>query len=114
MNLTNPVFTKNADQTSYHVTHPCVSCGHVTKGEIQASDLFQWRQGMAPQHAFPYLSSAQSEALFMSGICGFCWDNLYGHDDDEEEEDYEDTYTSGEQYYADYINSDSYIAYLNG
>lgn len=27
--------------------------------------------------------------------------------------DDDDTYTSGEQYYADYLNSDSNIAYLN-
>ena len=34
-----------------------------------------------------------------------------------EQEDYEDehdTYTSGADYYASYINSDSYINYLNG
>lgn len=117
MNLTSPVFTKNADQISYHVTHACPTCGHISKGEIQAPDLFKWNQGATAQTAFPYLSATQREALFVSGICGFCWPT-----DDEDAEDWvgldddtfeDDTYTSGEQYVSDYLNSDSNIAYLN-
>lgn len=116
MNLTDPVFTKSADHQSYHVTHAC-ACGHVSKGDIQAADLFKWRQGALPQAAFPYLSSTQIEALFITGMCGFCWADVFADEEEDDEPDefpYEHQSQSGEQYYADMINSDSYIAYLNG
>ena len=130
MNLTDPVFIKSDDQQTYHVTHACVSCGHVTKGDVPPPNVFQWRQGTAAQHAFPMLSATQVEALFMSGICGFCWDGLYGHDDEED-----DGYTADEMtrmgqaygelpadpddgyYYSgtgEWSGDDSYIDYLNG
>lgn len=120
--MIEPTFTDMYNGT-YHVTNPCVSCGHVTKADVQGPDLFQYRQGAMAQVAFPYLSATQREALFISGICGFCWDNLFPAEDDESEDwvgledDTFDDYPpsqSGEEFMAAYINSDSNIAYLNG
>lgn len=52
---------------------------------------------------------------------GYQWTDPLGHWHSIEagcdyrcEPDEDDTYTSGEQYMADYLNSDSNIAYLNG
>lgn len=110
--MIEPTFTK-MNEVTYHVTNPC-SCGHVTKADVESADVFQWRQGAMAQNAFPYLSVTQREALFISGICGFCWDAMFPDEDEEDDDGFPDTYTSGEQYMADYLNSDSNIAYLNG
>ena len=86
--MIEPTFTKMG-LDAYHVTNTCImpGCGHVTKGDVEAPQVFQWRQGASVQAAFPQLSTTQREALFVSGICGFCWDSLYPPED----EDYEDT-----------------------
>lgn len=111
--MIEPTFTK-MNEVTYHVTNAC-SCGFVTKADVESSDVFQWRQGAMAQNAFPYLSITQREALFISGICGFCWDDMFPEEDEDDgyEDEGHDEYTSGEQYMADYVNSDSNIAYLN-
>jgi hypothetical protein len=40
-------------------------------------DVFHWRRGLAVQKAFPYLSEALREALFISGCCPSCWDAMW-------------------------------------
>lgn len=104
--MIEPSFVNNYDDT-YTVSSIC-ACGQTTTATVPAPAVFQWRQGAFAQVAFPMLTADQREALFVTGICAKCWDRMFP------EEDEDDTYTSGEQYYADRHNSDSYINYLNG
>lgn len=74
-----------ADKTHQHKYHFTVNClGDCKKTytiTVFGPDLFAWNQGTHAQSAFPYLSDADRELLFMSGICGECWDKMF---DDEE------------------------------
>jgi hypothetical protein len=120
--MIEPTFT-NMYNGTYHVTNVCVmpGCGHVTKADVDGSQVFQWRQGTFAAQAYPGLSLTQIEALFVSGICGFCWDTLFP--DEEEDYDEPDMILMAEAFgegpgYGDSdpmgYNSDSYINYLNG
>lgn len=72
--MNTPNFTNNYNGT-YDVSATC-SCGRVTTAVIQGSDLFKYNQGAFAQVAFPYLTSDEREALFISGVCAHCWDRL--------------------------------------
>lgn len=107
--MIEPTFTKT-NEVTYHVTNACVHCGHVTKADVESARVFQWRQGTMAAAAFSNLSLTQVEALFVSGICGFCWNNLFpSEDEDYAEPDFSLLQDEDPMGY----NSDSYITYLN-
>ena len=72
--MITPTITSNFNDT-YTVSASC-SCGRETTAIVQGPDLFKYNQGAHAQDAFPYLSADKREALFISGVCGFCWDRL--------------------------------------
>ena len=55
----------------------CIKCAepqHITVGQ---ADLDAGQSGTNIQNAMPYLSADDREILF-SGICGECFDNMFG------------------------------------
>lgn len=79
--MINPAVVNNNDGT-YTVQHAC-QCGHVTVAEVDGYDFFRYYyQNEFVQVAFPYLSDATREALFISGVCAVCWHNMFGDDED--------------------------------
>ena len=55
----------------------CIKCAepqHITVGQ---ADLDAWQSGTNIQNAMPYLSADDREIL-ISGICGECFDKIYG------------------------------------
>ena len=55
----------------------CIKCAepqHITVGQ---ADLDTWQSGTNIQNAMPYLSADDREIL-ISGICGECFDKIYG------------------------------------
>lgn len=71
---------KSPDDRSRHQYHFEVrcrgECKELKKVTVNGPDLFDYNQGAFVQDAFPYLSAADRELLFMTGICGTCFDRL--------------------------------------
>lgn len=81
--MIEPFFTENHAEGTYTASTSCqMGCGHVTTATVEGYDLFRYRQGAFVQDAFPYLSAATREALFVSGVCAVCWHNMFGDDED--------------------------------
>lgn len=78
--MIEPTWTENYVTGSYTATQIC-ACGQETRATVAGAELFRFRQGAHVQDAFPHLTADQREALFISGICGTCWDNLFGDED---------------------------------
>ncbi len=60
----------------------CPICGHAHEVEVNEMDYWDWKDGALVQDAFPYLSANEREIL-ISGICPFCWDNMFGEEVEE-------------------------------
>lgn len=77
--MIEPNFVNNYDDT-YTVSSVC-SCGNVTAATVPGRAVFAWRQGAFVQTAFPMLDADTREALFISGVCGICWNDIMGDDE---------------------------------
>ena len=55
----------------------CPVCGKVSEISVEVNDYIDWQNGKLTQNAFPYLSASEREML-ISGVCGDCWDNMFG------------------------------------
>lgn len=76
-----PKITDNYDGT-YTVRRNCVRCKCESVGVVTGPELFAYRQGSFVQDAFPSLHAAQREALFISGVCPVCWDEMFSDEED--------------------------------
>ena len=65
----------------------CPHCGHVSTIKVDGNDYFDWMCGGLAQNCFPYLDASERE-LIISGLCFKCQDEIFGSDEDEDE-DYE-------------------------
>ena len=54
----------------------CVQCGKHVQIEVRVADLIKRENGALIQHAFPNMPPEQRE-MFISGICGTCWDTMF-------------------------------------
>ena len=70
----------------YIIVTTCPFCRHAHEIPVNENDYWDWVDGALIQDAFPYLSADQREML-ISGICPKCWDNMFGANFEEEEED---------------------------
>lgn len=77
--MIQPNITSNYDDT-YTVSATC-QCGNVTTAIVPGPGLFRYNQGAFAQDAFPSLSNDEREALFISGTCASCWDEMFGDED---------------------------------
>ena len=75
----------------------CPMCCETHIIKVAIDDYIRWQHGELIQKSFPYLSAEERE-MIKTGICGKCWDKMFGGSDDEEEldeveevEDYADT-----------------------
>jgi hypothetical protein len=68
----------------------CPICGKEYGIYVNGEDDFNWSfKGMLAQDAFPYLSASERESL-ISGICSECWDDMFGEEEKEEENNWDD------------------------
>lgn len=61
------------------VVAQCPLCGDSAAVPVGTAAYQSWRAGTLVQNAFPDLSRADRERL-ITGICGTCWDDLWGDD----------------------------------
>ena len=66
----------------------CPFCGHVSILGVNEEDYLAWGSGKLAQDYFPYLDDSEREIL-ISGLCFKCQDDVFGSDDEEDDEDYE-------------------------
>ena len=66
----------------------CPFCGHVSVVKVYAPDYIDWQNGNLAQNCFPYLDASEREIL-ISGLCFKCQNDVFGSDDEEDDEDYE-------------------------
>jgi len=59
-----------------YVEFTCKQCQDVIHVPVTLTQLNTWAAGAMIQHAFPELSADVRE-LFISGICGPCFDKLF-------------------------------------
>ena len=55
----------------------CIKCAEAQHITVGNADLDAWENGALIQDAMPYLSADDREIL-ISGICGECFDKIYG------------------------------------
>ena len=55
----------------------CIKCAEAQHITVGNADLDAWQGGALIQDAMPYLSADDREIL-ISGICGKCFDKIYG------------------------------------
>ena len=66
----------------------CPFCGQVTEVLVYKDDYYAWRSGKKLiQDAFPYLTTNERE-MVKTGICGACWDAMFGLPEEEEDDDF--------------------------
>lgn len=65
----------------YTVKGNCRNCGDYRIVKIPGPGLFAYNNGAAVQDAFPGLSDEDREMLFISGICGVCWNEMFPDED---------------------------------
>ncbi len=58
----------------------CNQCKGQVEMQVQAEDYEAWENGELIQNAMPYLSADEREVL-ISGMCGPCFDNLFGDEE---------------------------------
>lgn len=58
----------------------CPICGKSYTVIVPHEGFIKWRNGCRIQECMSSLSNEERESL-MTGICGECWDRLYGEDD---------------------------------
>ena len=67
------------DGDDFVFTRDCVRCKIRQEVRVSKVDFQKWREGVLIQKAFPKLTADQRE-FFLSGICGKCWDTMFGED----------------------------------
>lgn len=58
----------------------CSVCGVTHEIEVRAEDFRRWKRTDNIQDVFPYLSADDRE-LLISGICGSCFDDMFGEEE---------------------------------
>ncbi len=63
------------------VHNDCSRCHRIVTFQVDSFSLSKWMVGREPiQNAMPELTADQREFL-ISGICGTCFDKMFGEDD---------------------------------
>lgn len=77
----DPWYTDNAPhdpEDFYILARACISCGTVHELVVDVDAYEWWRAGQMVQVAFPNLTADDRELFFISGICGPCYDKMFG------------------------------------
>lgn len=71
----------------------CIQYGTEFSKEFDDAKIERLKNGELVQSVFPELTSDERELYFITNICGNCWDEMFGVEDDEDiETDYPDDY----------------------
>lgn len=60
------------------ISATCKNCNKVEEAVVESSALFAYNQGELVQNAFPEMSPADREFYFKSGLCGDCFNAMFG------------------------------------
>ncbi len=72
------------DDTKRKLTRKCAGgCGHTFAVVVAYDDLQNWSDGDLVQECFSYLTPAQREQMFLSGICAYCWIKIFAEPEKE-------------------------------
>lgn len=78
-----PYTVEKVVEGTYRLTRKCPECGRATVTHVESQSLWDYEhQNIHVQRAFPYMSPEEREAIFMTGICGPCWDRLFPEEDE--------------------------------
>lgn len=64
---------------------PCPNCQDTLTIELDGANVFLYHRGASSEEVLEHLSLDDRER-FISGYCGPCWDEVWGEDEEEEEE----------------------------
>lgn len=67
------------------VNKTCMVCNKTHAIEIDQDAFVRWMQGELIQNVAPELSDDDRE-LLISGVCGPCFDEVFGEDEEDDEE----------------------------
>lgn len=71
----------------------CIQCGTEFSKEFDDAKIERLKNGELVQDVFPELTPDERELYFITHICGNCWDEMFGVEEDEDiETDYPDNY----------------------
>lgn len=78
-------------ERGYELKVQCRMCRKTHSLMVGIEDYFMFEMPNRPhiQDIFPYLTPAERE-LLISGTCGECWEKMFSHLKDEDDEDYND------------------------
>lgn len=78
-------------ERGYELKVQCRMCRKTHSLMVGIEDYFMFEMPNRPhiQDIFPYLTPAERE-LLISGTCGECWEKMFSHLEDEDDEDYND------------------------
>ena len=57
----------------------CNKCKNQVEMAVNVDDYTSWENGELIQNAMPYLTADEREVL-ISGVCGTCFDKMFGED----------------------------------
>ena len=81
-------YRKDSDDLNFkdveYYRNTCFYCNEENVIIVNVHDLTFWQSGEFIQDAFPYLNPNQRE-LVKTGIHPECWENIFGKEDDEED-----------------------------
>jgi hypothetical protein len=60
---------------------PCPKCNGVLNINIAGEQVFAYHQGASITEVLPTLNADDRER-FITGLCGICWNSMFGGDDD--------------------------------
>lgn len=64
--------------------HRCPECGEVHALDVDPAKLVRWTTEYPAlphvRYFWPEVSPAEREEFFMSGICGRCWNRMFGEE----------------------------------
>lgn len=63
------------------ITKTCRSCKELITLIMPTTAYYSWQEGKLIQNVLPMLSADERE-LLISGICGKCFDRMFGDDDE--------------------------------
>lgn len=75
----------------------CPFCGKENEIEVNSFDYLAWEAGELIQNAFPYLTAEERE-MINTGICDKCWNNTFGTEEPDEDEDFDGEYIYEDDY----------------
>lgn len=78
--------TEKIHEGLYRATSlPCPMCNETLTTEIEGAFLYAYNRGGSITEVFPNLSIDERER-FISGYCSTCWTEMFGDDEDEDDE----------------------------